>query len=327
MRALVCHEYGPPSGLKLETRQDPAPGVGEVLIDMRAAAINFPDILSIAGQYQTRSDPPFVPGFELAGVISAIGSDVEGYSVGDPVIANSHQGAFAERCIAEANACYPLPPRMSFAQGAAFTVTYATTYHALVQSARIKPGETLLVLGAAGGVGTAAIEIGTALGARVIAAASTDEKLSLARQLGADEAINYSSENLREALKARLDGQGVDVVYDPVGGELAQMALRSLNWHGRYLVIGFASGKIPDFPANIALLKEASITGVWWGTWAARNPREHMANMQALCDLFEAGKLAPRISGAYKLEDYVEAFDDLIHRRALGKVVFQVGES
>ena len=196
MRALVCHEYGPPSGLKLETRQEPAPGVGEVLIDMRAAAINFPDILSIAGQYQTRSDPPFVPGFELAGVISAIGSDVEGYSVGDPVIANSHQGAFAERCIAEANACHPLPPRMSFAQGAAFTVTYATTYHALVQSAGIKPGETLLVLGAAGGVGTAAIEIGTALGARVIAAASTDEKLSLARQLGADEAINYSSENL-----------------------------------------------------------------------------------------------------------------------------------
>jgi NADPH2:quinone reductase len=321
MRALVCTGYGPPEKLIIEERPDPVPGAGEVLVDVRAAGINFPDVLLIAGTYQVKVPPPFVPGSEAAGIVAAVGEDVERLKPGDRVIATPQGGAFAEKCLVAEKLCLPLPGALSFEQGAGFTVTYATTYHAFRQCTELAAGETLLVLGAAGGVGSSAVEIGKALGARVIAAASSDEKLRFAREAGADECINYSEVSLRDAVRELTGGKGVDVVYDPVGGELAQMALRSLAWHGRYLVIGFACGDIPDFPANIALLKEASIIGVWWGTWAARNPKLSLQNMRELAAMIEERRLVPRVTERYPLERYAEAFAAITGRRARGKVV------
>lgn len=321
MRALVCTGYGPPEKLIIEERPDPVPGAGEVLVDVRAAGINFPDVLLIAGTYQVKVPPPFVPGSEAAGIVAAVGEDVERIKPGDRVIATPQGGAFAEKCLVAEKLCLPLPGALSFEQGAGLTVTYATTYHAFRQCTELEAGETLLVLGAAGGVGSSAVEIGKALGARVIAAASSDEKLRFAREAGADECINYSETSLRDAVKELTGGKGVDVVYDPVGGELAQMALRSLAWHGRFLVIGFACGDIPDFPANIALLKEASIIGVWWGTWAARNPKLSLQNMRELAAMIEERRLVPRVTERYPLERYAEAFAAITGRRARGKVV------
>jgi len=321
MRALVCKEYGPPDRLVIEERADPVPGPGEVRIGIRAAGINFPDILLIAGSYQVKVPPPFVPGSEAAGLVEAVGEGVSRLKPGERVIATPTGGAFAEKCVVQEKLCLPLPDALSFEQGAGFTVTYATTYHAYRQCTKLKAGETVLVLGAAGGVGSSAVEIAKALGARVIAAASTEEKLRFAREAGADETINYGEVSLRDAVKELTGGRGVDVVYDPVGGELAQMALRSLAWHGRYLVIGFACGEIPEFPANIALLKEARIIGVWWGTWASRNPKESMQNMAELAAMVDAGKLAPRVTERYGLDHYAEAFAAITQRRARGKVV------
>jgi NADPH2:quinone reductase len=321
MRALVCSEYGPPEQMVLEERSDPIPGVGEVLVNVRAAGINFPDVLVIAGTYQVKIPPPFVPGNEVAGIIEAVGEGVSRLKPGDRVIATPSGGAFADKCVVAEKLCLPLPGALSFEQGAGFTITYATTYHAFHQCTELQAGETVLVLGAAGGVGSTAVEIAKAMGARVIAAASTEDKLQFAREAGADETINYTEVSLRDAIKELTGGKGVDVVYDPVGGELAQMALRSLAWHGRYLVIGFACGDIPDFPANIALLKEASIIGVWWGTWAARNPGQSVQNMVELATMVEAGELKPRVTESYPLERYVDAFAAITERRARGKVV------
>lgn len=321
MRALVCKEYGPPEKLLIEAHPDPVPGAGEVLVDIKAAGINFPDVLVIAGTYQVKIPPPFVPGNEAAGIVEAVGEGVTRVEPGDRVIVTPHGGGFAEKCVAPEKLCLPLPDSLSFDQGAGFTVTYATSYHALRQSTELKPGETVLVLGAAGGVGSSAVEIAKALGATVIAAASSDEKLRFARESGADETINYSEVSLREAVKQLTGGKGVDVVYDPVGGELAQMALRSLAWHGRYLVIGFACGEIPDFPANIALLKEASIIGVWWGTWSNHNPGDSLQNMAELAAMVEAGKLNPRVTESYPLERFADAFAAITARRARGKVI------
>jgi NADPH2:quinone reductase len=321
MRALVCNEYGPPEKLLIEEHPDPVPGAGEVLVDIRAAGINFPDVLVIAGTYQVKIPPPFVPGNEAAGIVEAVGEGVTRVEQGDRVIVTPQGGGFAEKCVAPEKLCLPLPDSLSFEQGAGFTVTYATSYHAFRQSTELQPGETVLVLGAAGGVGSSAVEIAKALGARVIAAASSDDKLQFARESGADETINYSEVSLREALKQLTGGKGVDVVYDPVGGELAQMALRSLAWHGRYLVIGFACGEIPDFPANIALLKEASITGVWWGTWSSHNPGDSLQNMAELAAMVEAGKLNPRVTESYPLERFADAFAAITARRARGKVI------
>jgi len=321
VKALVCKEYGPPEKLVIETHPDPVPGPGEVLVDVKAAGINFPDVLLIAGTYQVKVPPPFVPGNEAAGIIEAVGEGVTRYKAGDRVIITPRSGGFAEKCVVEENLCLPLPASMSYEQGAGFTVTYATSYHAFRQSTELRPGETVLVLGAAGGVGITAVEIARTLGARVIAAASSEEKLQFAREAGADETINYSEVSLREAVKELTGGKGVDVVYDPVGGELAQMALRSLAWHGRYLVIGFACGDIPEFPANIALLKEASIIGVWWGTWSNHNPGESLQNMVELAAMVDNGKLKPRVTETYSLEHYVDAFSTITERRARGKVV------
>jgi NADPH2:quinone reductase len=321
MKALVCNEYGPPEKLVIETHPDPLPAVGEVLVGIKAAGINFPDVLLIAGTYQVKAPLPFVAGNEAAGIVEAVGQGVTRCKPGDRVVITPNSGAFAEKCVVSEKLCLRLPDSMSFEQGAGFTVTYATSYHALRQSTELRSGETILVLGAAGGVGITAVEIAKAMGARVIAAASCEDKLQFARQAGADETINYSEVSLRDAVKEITGGKGVDVVYDPVGGELAQMALRSLAWHGRYLVIGFACGDIPHFPANIALLKEASVIGVWWGTWAGHNPGDALQNMMELFAMVERGELDPRVTQTYPVERFVDAFSAITERRAKGKVV------
>jgi NADPH2:quinone reductase len=324
MRALVCKEYGPPESLVIEQVDEPIPGHGQILVDVAAAGINFPDVLSIAGKYQVKTPTPFVPGNEAAGVVSALGEGVTRYAVGDEIIINAKGGAFAEKCVADQDMSMPLPDSLSFEQGAGFTVTYGTSYHALRQSADLKAGETVLVLGAAGGVGIAAVEIAKALGARVIAAASSDEKLEFAKEAGADDLINYSTQPLKAAVKELTDGAGADVVYDPVGGELADQAFRATAWHGRYLVVGFASGDIPKFSANIALLKEASIVGVWWGTWAARNPALQIQNMRDVLELIDAGKVNPRVTESFSLDDFQKAFSAITERRARGKVILRM---
>jgi len=326
MRALVCKQHGTPDQLEIEIQDDPVPAAGQVLVDVKAAGINFPDVLVIAGQYQVKTEPPFVPGNEAAGVVAAVGEGVTNCKPGDPVILMPTGGAFAEKCLVDARMVMPLLPGFDFAQGAGFTITYGTSYHAFKQCAALEPGETVLVLGAAGGVGITAVELAKAMGARVIAAASTDEKLAFAKEAGADEFVNYSEASLKETVKALTDGNGVDVVYDPVGGDLAEQALRALAWHGRYLVIGFASGDIPQFPANIALLKEASIVGVWWGTWAMKNPAEQVQNVREMGALIAAGKLTPRVSEQFPLDRYVDAFAAITERRALGKVVLTMDQ-
>ena len=321
MKALVCKAFGPPESLVIEDRPDPVPGDGELCVDIRAAGLNYPDLLVITGNYQVKTPPPFIPGGEAAGVIAAVGSGVSRFKPGDRVITTPTLGAFAERCVVPEALCFPLPEALDFAQGAGFTVTYATSYHALRQSAHLRPGETVLVLGAAGGVGTTAVEIAHAMGARVIAAASSEEKLAFAREVGADDGINYGENGLREAVRELTDGRGVDVVYDPVGGELAQEAFRSLAWQGRYLVVGFASGDIPSFPANIALLKEASLIGIWWGTWARHHPDDALQNLVELVAMVEEGSLQPRVTARYPLHRFAEAFAEIGNRRARGKVV------
>jgi len=291
MRALVCKKYGPPSQLILDDLDDPKPSKGQILIEVKAAGINFPDVLSIEGKYQVKTEPPFIPGNEASGIIEAVGEGVERFKPGDQVIMMSKGGAFAEKCVSDENTTIPLFSALNFSQGAGFMVTYGTSYHALKQSAKLKEGETILVLGAAGGVGVTAIEIAKAMGAKVIAAASSNEKLEFAKGIGADELINYSETPLKEKVKEITEGKGADVVYDPVGGELSDAALRATAWHGRYLVIGFASGDIPKFAANILLLKEASAIGVWWGTWAAKNPHKHIQNIKELGVMIASGDI------------------------------------
>jgi NADPH2:quinone reductase len=322
MRGLVCKQFGSTDDLVVEELDDPVAASGEVLVDIHAAGINFPDLLVIAGQYQLKTPPPFTPGNEAAGVITAVGEGVTRFAIGDKVIVMLRGGAFAEKCAVDQNLVFPLPDQLSFEQGAGFSVTYCTSYHALRQSANLKAGETLLVLGAAGGVGTTAVEIGKAMGARVIAAASSDEKLEFAKSIGADEVINYAATSLNDSVKELTGGAGADVVYDPVGGELALQALRATAWHGRYLVIGFASGDIPQFPANLPLLKEASIVGVWWGTWSAKNPQEQMNNVLEMTGMIADGRLSPTVTETYSLDDFKEAFRAISERRVKGKTVF-----
>ncbi|PWE17402.1 NADPH:quinone oxidoreductase [Marinicauda salina] len=321
MRALICEEFAPYDQLKVAEADAPPAGEGMVVIDVRAAGVNFPDILLVEGKYQMRPDTPFIPGMEIAGEVSEIGANVSGFKPGDRVIAATMLGGFAEKVAAPAAQIVPMPDSMSFEEGAALTTIYGTSYHALKQRADLKAGETLLVLGAAGGVGLAAVQIAKAMGATVIAAASSDEKLDVAKESGADAGINYASEDLKARAKELTDGKGVDVVYDPVGGDLAEPALRAVGWEGRYLVVGFAAGDIPKIPLNLALLNSRDIQGVFWGAWAGRNPRENAANMKALFDLYEAGKIKPRISAAYPLDDFKQAFDDIMQRRVMGKVV------
>jgi NADPH2:quinone reductase len=322
MRALVCKAYGSPDDLVVEDRDDPVAAAGEIVVDIRAAGLNFPDVLLIAGQYQVRTPPPFIPGHEAAGVVSSTGEGVEHFAIGDKVIVTPSGGAFSEQCAVDANLAMHIPDGLDFRQAAGFTITYSTSYYALHQCAHLQPGETVLVLGAAGGVGIAAVEIAKAMGARVIAAASSDEKLEFAVSAGADATINYSDASLRDACKEITAGQGVDIVYDPVGGEVSEQALKATARHGRYLVIGFASGRIPAFSANLVLLKEASIIGVWWGPWAARNPAIQAQNLAAMAAMIADGKLRLRVTGSYALDEFRDAFRAITDRRVRGKVVF-----
>lgn len=321
MKALMCHAFGPIDTLRVEEVAAPVPGPGQVLIDVKAAAINFPDALIVQGLYQAKPPLPFAPGAELAGVVAALGEGVQRLKVGDRVIAAVGHGAFAEDCVADAAQVMPLLPGMDFELGAAFVLTYGTSLHALRKIGALQAGETLLVLGAAGGVGLAAIEIAKALGARVIAAASSAEKLALCRKLGADETIDYSNEDLRKRVDALTGGKGADVVYDPVGGTLAEAALRATAWRGRYLVIGFASGEIPKLPLNLALLMERAILGVFWGAAVRRDPASHLANMQQLAQWFAEGKVRPVVSERVPLAGAAAAIERLARRQAMGKIV------
>jgi len=283
--------------------------------------VNFPDILLVEGKYQMKPERPFIPGMEAAGVVSAVGEGVTGIKTGDRVIAATMLGAFAEKVPVHASQVVPMPASMSFDEGAALTTIYGTSWHALKDRAKLKAGESVLVLGAAGGVGIATVQLAKAAGARVIAAASSDEKLAFCRENGADETINYSTEDLKARVKELTGGKGVDVVYDPVGGDLAEAALRASGWDARYLVIGFASGPIPKIPLNLALLNSRNILGVFWGAWAGRFPRENAGNIKEIFDMFEVGKVRPPVSASYPLAEYAKAFEDLLERRVWGKVV------
>ncbi|MCB1853258.1 MAG: NADPH:quinone oxidoreductase family protein [Pseudomonadales bacterium] len=322
MKAVVCKEHGLPNKLELVSDwPEPELGAHDVLVDVKAAGLNFPDVLIIQGKYQFQPELPFVPGNECSGVVKAVGSAVSRYQPGDKVIAAAGTGAFCERISANENGVFPMPDTLSFEQAAGISVTYFTSYHALKQRANLQPGETLLVLGAAGGVGTTAVELGKLMGARVIAAASSDEKLELCKKLGADEVINYSTTSLKDAVRELTGGKGVDVVYDPVGGDFAEPAVRSMAWNGRYLVIGFASGPIPKIPLNLTLLKGCSIVGVFWGRFTTEEPKVHLQNIAELWELFAAGKLNPVVTDVYPLDQYEEAYNCMIERRARGKVI------
>jgi NADPH2:quinone reductase len=324
MKAVLCKQFGPPDSLLVEDLPSPRAGPGEVVISVKAASLNFPDVLIIQNKYQFKPPLPFSPGSELAGVVKEIGPGVQGWRAGDKVIAFTTYGAFAEEVKTDASRLVPLPEKMDFVTGAAFLLTYATTDHALRDRAALAAGETLLVLGAAGGVGLAAIEIGKALGARVIACASSEEKLAVCRSHGADATINYATEDLRERIKALTEGRGVDVVYDPVGGPYTEPAFRSLAWRGRHLVVGFAAGEIPKLPLNLALLKGASVVGVFWGDFARRQPKEFAQSIGQLARWYADGKLKPHVSHTMPMEKAAEALKLMAARQVTGKLVLTV---
>ena len=317
MKALMVHEFKPYAQHKVEDIAAPEMKPGHVRIAVEAAGLNFPDILMVEGKYQIKPPFPFTPGAECAGVITQLADDVPYLKVGDRVGTMVMNGAFAEEAIAPMMNTWPIGD-MPFDIAAGLALVYGTSYYGLKQRAQLQEGETLLVLGAAGGVGLAAVELGKAMGAKVIAAASTDEKLAVCKEHGADELINYTNEDLKARMK---ELGGADVIYDPVGDKFAEPAMRTLKWYGRYLVIGFAGGDIPKIPLNLALLKSIDIRGVFWGTWTMKRPKEHQGNMGEIMQMYKDGKIKPRISNHYPLEDFEKAFDELSGRRAMGKVI------
>ena len=321
MKAVLCKAYGPPDSLVIEEVESPAPGPGEVVISVKAAGVNFPDVLIIENKYQLKPPLPFSPGSEVSGVVKAVGAGVTNPRPGDRVMAILGFGGFAEEVKSDSRRVLEIPEGMDFPTAAGFGLTYATSEHALCDRGALKAGETLLVLGAAGGVGIAAIEIGKALGARVIACASTDDKLAVCRAHGADETINYATEDLRERIKQLTAGKGIDVVYDPVGGSYTELALRSLAWRGRLLVVGFAAGEIPKIPLNLTLLKGCSIVGVFWGDFARREPERFANAMRQLGRWFAEGRLKPHISETFPLERASAALTMMANRQVKGKVV------
>lgn len=321
MKAILCKAWGDPSTLVLEEVEAKALGEGEVRIRIRACGVNFADTLMIAGQYQSRPPFPFSPGVEIAGEVIEVGAGVTQFMLDDRVMGITDYGGYAEEATIRAALLLPMPPNMDFVTAAAFPIAYGTSHLALDHRAHLKTGKTLLVLGAAGGVGLTAVEIGKLMGATVIAAASTPEKLALTQQYGAEHFINTSSENLRDRIKEITGGKGVDVVYDPVGGDLFDQAVRSLNWEGRLLVIGFASGRIPEVPANLTLVKNISIVGVFWGAYAGRNPKVLTGSLLTLLGWHAEGKLKPHVSATYPLEKAADAMFALINRQSTGKVV------
>ena len=332
MKALQCVELAGPEKLVFSEVDDPKPGSGQVLLEIKAASVNFPDVLMIQGLYQNQPPLPFIPGAECSGVISEIGEGVDSCSVGDHVFVMAGTGCFAEKLVVDAASVTLIPKAMDFPVAAALPMTYGTSLYSLKQRANLQPGETLLVLGAAGGVGLSAVEIGKAMGARVIAAASSEEKIKICLEHGADEAFVYPSGNLdREQqkelsnkIKELTGGLGANVVYDPVGGSFSEPALRAMAWEGRFLVIGFAAGEIPKIPLNLALLKNCQIVGVFWGAWTLMFPAEHEKNLQELFDLHADGKINPEISDRFSLEESAAAIAHLKDRKAKGKVIIDV---
>jgi len=321
MRAVLCTEYGSYENLVVSDVPDPVPGPDEVLIEVHSASLNFPDLLVIQGLYQFKPEPPFVPGAEASGVIAKLGEGVTGLAVGQRVTTVGIAGGFAQLRVVDAQSVIPLAAGVDFDTAAATTMTYGTSYHALVQRAEMAGGETLLVLGASGGVGSAAVEIGKALGATVIAAASSDDKLAFCQDIGADETINYATEDLTSRVKELTGGRGVDVVYDPVGGDLTESAFRAIGWKGRHLVVGFTAGDIPRLPLNLPLLKGASVVGVFWGAFTAHEPETAAANLSAISTMIAEGSLQPRATEVFPLDGAVAAFGLLATRTAMGKIV------
>ena len=320
MKALICNEFGSTKNLTLEEVKSPEPGAGQVLIDVHAAGINFPDVLTVQGKYQFKPSLPFTPGIEVSGVIKKVGKDVKRRKVGDEVISTLQTGAFASEVVTSENSTF-LKGNMSFEQAAGFALTYGTSYYALKQRARLVAGETVLVLGAAGGVGVATIQLAKAMGANVIAAASNDTKLDFAEEAGADLRINYTNENLKERVKELTNGQGADVIYDPVGGDFSEQAFRAIAWNGRFLVIGFASGPIAKMPLNLALLKGASLVGVFWGSFTGREPDLNTKNLNEINQMLKDGEIKPLVSKTFPMERAVEAINLIGNRGVIGKVV------
>jgi len=326
MKAIQCKVHGLPDSLQFVDVQVPSIDASDVLIQVKACGVNFPDVLIIQNKYQFKPTLPFSPGGEVSGVIAAVGENVKHLKVGDRVVALCGWGGFAEYVAVKSSRVFLMPDGLDFIHAACTLYTYGTSYHALKDRAQLKDGETLLVLGAAGGVGLAAVELGKVMGATVIAAASTEDKLSTCKEKGADYGINYSKEDLRTRIKEITEDKGVDVVYDAVGGSLAESALRSIAWKGRYLVVGFTSGEIPSFPANLALLKGASIVGVFWGSFAEREPKQSVQNFAELVAWIKEGKINQHIHKIYSLQQAPQALQDLIDRKVIGKAVVRISE-
>jgi len=325
MRAVLCREFGPFESLALAELPAPPIAPDSVRVAVHAVGVNFADLLIVQGKYQEKPALPFSPGFEIAGVVSELGPGVSGLRVGERVFGIMDHGAYADEAVLPASRVFPIPESMDFAEAAGFPVAYGTSHGALDWRARLQPGETLLVLGAAGGVGLTAVEIGKAMGARVIAVAGGPEKLAIARGQGADHLIDYSREDLRRRINEVTEGRGPDVVYDPVGGDAFDQCLRSIAWGGRIIVIGFASGRIPQIPANLLLVKNCDAIGFYWGSYRARNPALVRQSFEALLGWFAAGKLKPHISHRLPLADAGKAMALLAERKATGKVVLTTG--
>ncbi len=326
MKAVLCKEYGPPESLVVEELPSPPLEPGQVRLRVRACGVNFPDTLIIENKYQFKPPLPFVPGGEAAGEVIEVASGVSTVSVGDRVIAMVLCGGYADELVADVSRVMPIPEGMDDATAAGFTMVYGTSHYALKQRAELRPGETLLVLGAAGGVGLAAVELGKLMGARVIAAAGSADKLQLCKEYGADELIDYSKESLKDRTRELTGGIGADVIYDPVGGDLFDQAIRAINWKGRMLIVGFASGRIPELPVNLALLKGCQVVGVFWGAFTAREPEVNAANLAELGRWFSEGKIRPHVSASYPLEQAPQALRAILDRKAKGKIVLVPGQ-
>jgi len=324
MKAIVCKSYGPPENLVLEDIDDPVASENEAIVKVYSASLNFPDGLQIQGKYQFQPPMPFTPGSEVGGIITSVGAGLQGFSVGDRVMATPGIGGLAEQVAVKADGLRKIPDSMDFKTAAGFAMIYTTSYYALKQRAQLKPDETLLVLGASGGVGLAAVELGKVMGARVIAAASSDEKLEFVNRLHPDALLNYSDGELKERVKELTDGRGADVIYDPVGGDLFDQSCRCINWNGRLLVIGFASGRIPEYKANLALLKGASMVGVFLGRFRKEEPQEYENNFAELLQMYDEGKLKPIVTESFAMSDFVDAFNVFTERKVMGKVTLEI---
>ncbi len=324
MKAIICNQFGQPSSLQYQEVASPSPKEDEILIAVKACSVNFPDTLIIQGKYQFRPPFPFSPGSDVAGIVLEVGKEGSPFKVGDAVVGFVPFGGFAEQVLIKASDCFPKPTGMTMVNAAAFLLAYGTSYHALKDRANLLKDETVLVLGASGGVGLTAVELAKRMGAKVIAAADSREKLALCQQFGADEVIHYQEENLKDRIKELTNGKGVDVIFDPVGGSFSEAALRAIAWKGRHLIVGFANGEIPKIPVNLTLLKGASIVGVFWGAFAQKEPQKSLANIHQLLTWFSEGKINPHIDKTYSLQDAPKALGDMMDRKVKGKIVIDM---